>query len=136
MGPHIAGRQLGGREALAYSRAMARSIVLVAVLLLVALSAGAGAAQDVRGKPMLRLAGASPLKVRGQRFLPAERVRVTVRGARIATRPVSADEQGSFVAAFQDVVVDRCSALSVLAVGSRGSQAVLKRSGPLCPPRL
>jgi hypothetical protein len=113
---------------------MRRSIVVVAAIVSL-LPAGAGA-ESLAGKPALRLVSASPLTIRGLRFVPKERVRVIVLEAGSATRRVSADAQGTFVASFQEASVDRCSALSVLAVGSRGSRAALKRPGPLCPPSL
>jgi hypothetical protein len=109
-------------------------IALVAALVCM-LPAGAGA-ESVARKPALRLVNASPLEIRGLRFVPKERVRVMVLDAGSASRQVSADAQGTFVASFQEASVDRCSALSVLAVGSRGSRAALKRPGPLCPPSL
>jgi hypothetical protein len=112
---------------------MRRSVVVVAALVAL-LPAGAGA-ESVARKPALRLASASPLTIRGLRFQPEERVRVMIRGAG-ATRRVSADNQGSFVASFQELSADRCNALAVLALGSRGSRAELKRPGPLCPPSL
>jgi hypothetical protein len=112
-----------------------RAIVLGATLLAL-LPASAGAEQAVAGKPALRLASASPLKVRGLRFQPAERVRVRVLGEHKATKRVTANVRGSFVVGFQDISFDRCNAPSVVAVGSQGSRAALKQPEPLCPPRL
>ena len=112
---------------------MRRSIVVVAAL--VSLLPASAGAESLAGKPALRLVSASPLKIRGLRFVPKERVRVLVVEAD-ATKRVSADAQGSFVATFHETSTDRCSALSVLAVGLRGSRAALKSPGPLCPPRL
>lgn len=106
------------------------------VAALVSLLPAAAGAESIAGKPALRLVSASPLTIRGLRFVAKERVRVMVLEAGSATRRVSADVQGTFVASFQETSADRCSALSVLAVGSRGSRAALKRPGPLCPPRL
>jgi hypothetical protein len=113
---------------------MRRSIVVAAAL--VSLLPASAGAESLAGKPALRLVSTSPLKIRGLRFVPKERVRVMVLEAGSATKRVRADKRGTFVASFNETSVDRCSALSVLAVGSRGSRAEWKRPGPLCPPRL
>jgi hypothetical protein len=114
---------------------MRRTIVLM-TLTLALLPAGANAGREVGGRPTLVLAKPMPLTLRGAHFKPDERIRVTVKGLRKGTKRASADSNGVFVVRFSGVAFDRCDGLMVLAVGSLGSRASLKRPQPLCPPRL
>lgn len=82
----------------------------------------------------MRLADREPLTLRGVRFRTRElvRVRVTADGGTRARR-VRTTASGSFVSQF-GLTLDRCSGLYAVAVGSRGSRAILKLPEPLCPP--
>jgi hypothetical protein len=74
----------------------------------------------------------TPFRVSGARFLPGERVRVTVRptgGARIVRR-VTASRRGTFVLVFPRVHV--CAGVSGKAVGSGGSRAAFSLSAIMC----
>jgi hypothetical protein len=111
--------------------------VMLGVLLFASLPAGASAGQGAAGTARLALVGGSPLKVRGVRFEPAERVRVRVLAPALASKRVVVDDKGSFVLRFAGIAVDRCNGLTVTAVGSGGSRAALKLPPqPLCPPTL
>lgn len=85
----------------------------------------------------LRLFHRSPVELAGRDFVARERVRVrvTTAGER-AVRRVRASRSGSFRVTFSSVDVDRCSGLSAVATGSRGSRATLKRVPLECPPPL
>jgi hypothetical protein len=74
----------------------------------------------------------TPFRVSGARFLPGERVRVTVTptgGAGIVRR-VTASRRGTFVLAYRSVHV--CAGVSGKAVGSRGSRAAFALSAIMC----
>jgi hypothetical protein len=101
------------------------------------LSAAATGAGDTTRKATLKLTRSAPLTVRGTRFVPRERVRVSVSGAGQATRRVTASGGGAFVVQFATFSFHRCNAgLVVVAVGSEGSRAGLKLPEMLCPPPL
>jgi hypothetical protein len=111
-----------------------KAFVIALALSLTLLGSSASGAQT-RGKATLKLTGGAPLTVRGTQFAPAERVRVAVVGEGLVRR-VTASGQGVFVVRFANMSYDRCNGLIVLAVGSDGSRAVLKRPELYCPPRL
>jgi hypothetical protein len=93
-----------------------------------------GAASEARRSPALRLADRQPLTLRGVHFRARELVRVQVTAdSGTRTRRVRTTASGSFVSQFGPVL-DRCSGLYAVAVGSRGSRATLKMPQPLCPP--
>jgi|1185.fasta_scaffold263180_1 hypothetical protein len=114
---------------------MSRRVVVVIVL---ALMAGTGPAAHVsaRARPALRLVAVSPVSVHGSGFGARERVRVRVRasGARTTSRHVRATRRGRFTVSFSRILIDRCSAFSVTAVGRSGRRATLRRARPQCPP--
>lgn len=99
-------------------------------------TAASGANETLSGKATLKLQGGAPLTLRGARFVPAERVVVSVKRGQRQTKRVTANDRGSFVVTFPQISYDRCDALFALAVGSRGSRAVLKMLPRLCPPSL
>lgn len=108
--------------------------ILVAATL--ALAGSAGAAQSGK-RAQLRLTGAQPVELSGQRFRSTERVRVTVvTGTTRGSRLVRASRAGTFVATFTELSADRCSGLSALAVGAGGSRATFKLVPLGCPPTL
>jgi hypothetical protein len=110
--------------------------VAVAVLMLVLAVPAQGASQR---RASLKLESLAPLVVRGTQFGFRERVVVTYVGSDQSTRTVgaSSSRNGRFEASF-DLRVDRCTAFTVRASGTRGSRAVLqvepacdkKRKGP------
>jgi len=110
--------------------------VAVAVLMLVLAVPAQGASQR---RASLKLESLAPLVVRGTQFGFRERVVVTYVGSDQSTRTVgaSSSRDGRFEASF-DLRVDRCTAFTVRASGTRGSRAVLqvepacdkKRKGP------
>jgi hypothetical protein len=74
--------------------------------------------------PLIRIAHASPLELRGVRFVAGEHVRLMVKlGPSRVVRFVTADETGGFSARFPGFKVARCGpTLSVSALGGRGSR--------------
>ena len=108
-----------------------------AVLLLIAALAtsGVAASGESASRPALKLMSGTPLRVAGSHFLAGERVHVAAISARKASKRVVANANGRFVATLA-VAYDRCNGLIVVATGSRGSRAMLKRPELLCPPRL
>jgi hypothetical protein len=113
---------------------IALASVAAAALALVFAGIGAGSASSRH--PALRLAKTSPLQIAGSRFRFRERVRVTVYVSDFRrARTVQASGTGSFVAAFS-TNLDRCTEFSAVAVGNRGSRAVLKPlPQPACLPQ-
>jgi hypothetical protein len=113
-----------------------RYAVVIALAAGVALLGGiAIGAPDGTRKATLKMTSGTPVTIRGARFVPGERVRISVSDARTRTRRVTANTAGVFVAEFP-IAFDRCNGLIVSAVGSEGSRATLKRPELLCPPRL
>jgi hypothetical protein len=103
-------------------RTMRAAAAVLAVLLLLALPAGA--AQPRRAT--LKLAGLAPLRVDARGFGAGERVVLTASAAGVQRMAaVVARKQGSFTAQF-DLRLGRCAPLTVRAVGERGSRAVLQ----------
>jgi hypothetical protein len=97
--------------------------------------AAAGTGESSTRTARLSVVSVNPLTVRGTRFQPRERVRVTlVTDSATRTRRVSAGAAGRFLVGFASVSVHRCSTLFVEAIGSEGSLARFKRAQPLCPP--
>lgn len=83
----------------------------------------------------LQLQSATPVTVRGSGFGAAERVTLTLSSGRVrASATVGAKRNGSFVARFAGVRLDRCAEFTVRAVGGRGSRAILQVS-PACKQR-
>src|SRR5262249_33700689 len=76
-------------------------------------------------KPSVRIRTLAPFSVRGTHFKAKERVTVTL--DRKWVRHARASANGSFVATFANVTVNRCTAAAVVVVGHQGSRAVLKR---------
>jgi hypothetical protein len=101
-----------------------------------ALVLGCIAVAAAPSKPALRVVAVKPLVVQGQRFLPRERVVVTLYLRQYAgetvTRRAVAGRTGSFRVSFGEETFDRCSAPFLRANGSRGSRAVLKLPLPTC----
>jgi hypothetical protein len=100
--------------------------LLVAVAVAIPTTAGGSAGAKVR------VVALSPLTVRGTGFKAHERVHVTVSPG--GTRRVRARGDGSFRVAFGRPA-DRCTGLSVYAVGARGDRASLKLPQLACPPQ-
>jgi hypothetical protein len=103
-----------------------------AAVLVLVLALPAGAAQPRRAT--LKLGGVAPLVVEGRSFGARERVVLTATalGAQ-RMLAIIARRNGSFRARF-DLRLDRCSPLTVRAVGTRGSRAILQVE-PGCKPK-
>jgi hypothetical protein len=82
-------------------------------------------------KPRLSFGQLFPLTVNGAGFRGRERVRVTLRGSRTATKTVVADRRGRFTARFT-VRVPTCGSVLVRAVGAAGSRASRELPRPDC----
>lgn len=113
---------------------IAAAVALVA-LLVVAEAAAARPARDAAPttrRAVLIARGVTPFRVQGARFLPGERVRVTVTptGGAGLVRRVTASRRGTFVLVFRRVHV--CAGVAGRAVGSRGSRASFSLSAIMC----
>jgi hypothetical protein len=119
---------------------MDRAMRLAAVIALVALltaATAAFAAPRTRSAATTRRAvliarNTTPFRVTGARFLPGERVRVTVTptGGSGVVRRVTASRRGTFAVVFPGVHV--CAGVSGRAVGARGSRAAFSLSAIMC----
>lgn len=114
---------------------MRRIAAITIALALTLMAVGAGGSSTSK-RPVLKLAQNAPLLVKATGFKSAEQVRVRLIAPKPAAKRVSATATGTFAVTFQDVSIDRCSSLSIVAVGARGSRASLKRADVECPPRL
>ena len=93
----------------------------VAVCAVLFLTAASASGADRRAA--LTIADREPLTIRGTRFAPNESVRLlVVSGVVQRARSVRAGSRGGFTAVFR-IGLDRCDALVVQALGSRGSRA-------------
>jgi hypothetical protein len=114
---------------------MTRGFALVALVLVLA-PAGAAADQSATGRAKLQVVMGAPLVVHGKHFVAGEQVTVTVSAAQRRMKRTVAGGGGGFVLRFR-MSFERChSGLTILAVGNRGSRALLKRPPTLCPPHL
>ena len=114
---------------------MTRGFALVALVLVLA-PAGAAADQSATGRAKLQVFMGAPLVVRGTQFVPNEQVTVSVAATQKRMKRTVAGGRGGFVLRFR-MSFERCrSGLTILAVGNRGSRALLKRPPTLCPPHL
>jgi hypothetical protein len=108
-------------------------------VLATALAIGVAGVGDAVGgsalKPSLRLMSRQPLTIHGWHFASRERVRVQLSGSAKSSRSTRADASGAFNVKFDDVTVTRCNTIRVVAVGGRGSRAILKMlPSPACLP--
>jgi hypothetical protein len=106
-------------------------VVIMAGLLLSAAAVaafGMASSRPLSQRPALRVIDQRPFTVEGRNFRSRERVKVTLykQQVRVRSRRVTASSRGAFVAVLQEAGVDRCDTLFVRAVGTRGSNAVLK----------
>ncbi len=105
-----------------------------AAALAAAVPVGAPAAQTARGKPQLSaVVGIGPLTVRGWRFAPRERVKVTATigaGSQQVRRPV-ADRRGRFLVRFS-LRIPRCATVLLRARGTNGSRVAYQLPRPDC----
>ena len=110
----------------------------VALAAFVPLAAGASDA----AKPWLHAVSAAPLVLKGEGFVPNEKVQMTLRvgGQARFARTVTADAAGAFRAGFGLAVVDPCrGSIVVTAKGSRGSFSSYRRAcrpASTTPPKL
>jgi hypothetical protein len=114
---------------------MSRRVLPILAAAALATGTAAATAATVPKKPSLRLLAYTPLTVRGKSFKAVERVRIAVDGIRVLT--VRASATGTFTAAAEGVVLERCGGgYTILATGSRGSSARLKLPAMECRPGL
>jgi hypothetical protein len=109
---------------------------LLAVLALALAPPGAAASPSAAPAPSLRFLDLTPALVRGARFAPGERVRVTLRaGTDRRVRTIRAAARGGFTVNFGRLrEQDRCSGLvSIAAVGARGDRAFYRLPAMACP---
>jgi len=114
---------------------MPTTVAAVLAALVLGLSADAAATGNRTDRPSLKLAGTAPLGVEGRGFAAGEVVRLVavtaeLRGARTAI----ASAKGLLRIRFE-LRVSRCAELTVRAVGSLGSRAVLHRGGACTSPK-
>jgi hypothetical protein len=114
----------------------AGAATLIAVLAVLGTSAADGAAAprpapDTARAILTPVAG-TPFRVRGSRFRPNERVRVTITptGRTGIVQRVRASRRGTFVLAFRGV--QACRGVHGTARGSRGSRAAFQFSSVRC----
>ena len=112
-----------------------RWVTTLAVVLLVAVSAGAASSAETGSskRPALRITGLSPLSVQGLNFKPLERVKLLAFADRLADRDVRAGRTGTFAVTFS-LRPGRCTAFVIQAFGNRGSRAMTDRTAPACTP--
>jgi hypothetical protein len=110
---------------------------LIAVLAVVGTSVASGAvasrtAPEAAARAVLAPVAGTPFRVRGSRFRPSERVRVTVTPAGRAgiVRRIRASRRGTFVLAFRGL--QACRGVHGTARGSRGSRAAFQFSSVRC----
>jgi hypothetical protein len=106
------------------------AVVAAALVLLLGSGAATAGRQTV---PSLRLLNRAPITVQGLHFRARTPVRITVLAASAHVLKLRTSLAGGFIARFTGVSADRCSALTIEAVATRGGGAVLKLK-PLCPP--
>jgi hypothetical protein len=107
-------------------------LAILAAALAVALLGSAAIGGESRAKATLKLAGSSPLALRGANFRAREPVRVSLSGRVNQTKQVTAGSGGGFVVRFP-AAYNRCGAIIARAVGAQGSRAGLKLPQPACP---
>ncbi len=112
-------------------RAAAVFGLLLVSAALVAGSALASAENDLRApRATLLPTSLQPLKLRGTRFVPRERIRVTVSSSHgTMSAKLSARTDGTFVVSFPGF--DLCNGVSAAASGDRGSRASFQLSSSL-----
>ena len=111
---------------------MTRGVTLVA-LVLTLVPAGAAADQAASERARLQVVMGASLVARGTHFVPGEQVTVTIAAGQKRMKRTVANGQGGFVVRFR-MSFTRCSSgFIALAVGNRGSRAMVKRPPMLCP---
>lgn len=111
------------------------ALIVVAAVAAAGVAIAYGAGERAGSRASIRLVRMQPLVVSGTGFQAREQVRVTVHAKVTRSERATASPSGSFRATFADVPVGRCDRLRVIAIGKRGSRAVLKRFPlPACLP--
>jgi hypothetical protein len=106
-------------------------------MLVVACGAAGSAAAGPQGRASLKLADRDPLTVRGERFAPRERVRITLTAPESARKTVRAGMNGSFRVVVLNESVGRCEMVRAVATGTEGNRVILKiLPSPACAPTL
>jgi hypothetical protein len=105
----------------------AMRLVVLVVALCALLQAGRTSASTA---PQLRIVSTKPAVVVGVGFRPHEKVRLLITPGP-SIRTVRAGERGRFRAAIR-LAVPRCGSFVVQALGSKGSRAMIDRTGLDC----
>jgi hypothetical protein len=116
-------------------RAGAAAVIAVVAVLGTSAASGAAApraAPDATARALLTPVAGTPFRVRGSRFRPRERVRVTITptGRTGIVRRVRASRRGTFVLALRGL--QACRGVHGTARGSRGSRAAFQFSSIRC----
>jgi len=109
-------------------------VLAPAVLVPLAL-ATAGFTAESASKARLKIAQTHPLELRGEGFVPNEKVALHVTlGAKTYKRTLRASAGGRFTSRFESLVLDRCGKrLAVRAVGAKGDAAEFELQTLPCP---
>lgn len=111
--------------------------LLVVVVMLSVMVTGTALAAGDGTSARLRIARTHPLELRGEGFLPNQRVLLSVEiGAKVYKRSLRTSAAGRFETTFTSLVLDRCSnRLAVKAVGARGDKVEFELQTLPCPNR-
>jgi len=109
-------------------------VTRVVAISVAALALGAAVAHGAAAPPHLRLVAKNPLTVTGAGFLPSERVTLTILATKHLLREVKARADGSFSLAVPGVRIGACTGARVIAVGGKGSRALVWMPRPACLP--
>ena len=105
----------------------------IALVLLILAIAAAGAAAAATQRPTLRVTAMTPLVVEGKAFRANEKVQLIVNAGKPLRAYVRTGARGGFRYAF-GYRVPRCTAVSIQAIGNRGSRATFSLDQPDCAP--
>lgn len=105
----------------------------IALVLLILAIAAAGAAAATTQRPTLRLTGTAPLAVQGKAFRSNEKIQLIVNAGKPLRAFVRAGALGGFRYAFR-YRLPKCTAVSIQAIGNRGSRTSFSLDQPDCAP--
>jgi hypothetical protein len=104
------------------------------IALIAASGIAVASASGTSQKRTLRIVDRDPVALRGEGFLPRERVRVTLSAPVAARKFTRATASGSFRITFFQVSATRCDMIRVVVVGGAGSRVVKLLPAPACMP--
>ena len=106
---------------------------LLTLSLLLLAFAAANAAGSSSQRPSVRAVAMSPLAVQGKAFKPNEKVQLLVNAGKPLRAYARAGALGGFRFVFRHRV-PKCTAVSIQAIGNRGSRASYSLDQPDCAP--